>query len=73
MSEERRQVHPDEPSEGSGENVEAPGVQESHDDPGASGEGSSAEERAQEHPQQPAEGGDDEVDSPGADRPSDDA
>jgi hypothetical protein len=71
MSEERRQVHPQEPAEGSQGDVEAPGASGSPDDMGTGSEGSSAEERSQEHPQEPAEGGGEEVDAPGADRPSD--
>jgi hypothetical protein len=71
MSEERGQVHPQEPAEGSQGDVETPGLSGSHDDMESGSEGSSAEERSQEHPQEPAEGGDDDADSPGADRPSD--
>ena len=70
MSEERRQVHPEEPAEGSQEGVEAPGVSESSEGTGSSTDGSSEEERSQKHPQEPAEGGEDDVDAPGADRPS---
>ncbi|MBA2345304.1 MAG: hypothetical protein H0V83_09515 [Rubrobacter sp.] len=66
MSEGRRAVHPQEPAEGSEEDVEAPGIEESRDDLGTPDNG--AEERSSAHPQEPAEGGDDQIDEPGAHR-----
>lgn len=71
MSEERRQVHPQEPAEGSDEDVEAPGAEKSGPDR-ETAEGLNAEERSSEHPQEPAEGGEEEVEAPGADRSGDD-
>lgn len=67
MSEERRQVHPQEPAEGSEEDVEAPGAEKAGEDRGTA-DGTSAEERSYEHPQEPAEGGEDEVEAPGAEK-----
>jgi len=69
VSEERRQIHPQEPAEGSQEDVEAPDVQQARDDLGVPEE--DTEERSSTHPQEPAEGGEDQVDAPGVDRPGD--
>lgn len=72
--EERRQPHPQEPAEGSEENVDAPGAERPGDpaNPSTAGDsGKDAERRAAEHPQEPAEGGEDEEGAPGADKPSD--
>lgn len=70
--EERRQPHPQEPAEGSEEDINVPGADRPGDpaNPGtASGPGQDADERAAEHPREPAEGGEDE-ETPGADKPS---
>lgn len=64
MSEERRQVHPQEPAEGSEESVQAPGA-DKPDDHGETDEVSD-EERSSAHPREPAEGGEEEVEAPGA-------
>ena len=69
MSEER-QVHPQEPAEGSEENVQAPGAdrpegeEEIAQDVGAG-------TRSRQHPQEPAEGAEQDVGAPGADRARD--
>ncbi|MBA3426339.1 MAG: hypothetical protein H0U04_17795 [Rubrobacter sp.] len=67
MSESRRAAHPQEPVEGSKEDVEAPGIEEARDELGAPEE--KTVERSSAHPQEPAEGGEAEVEAPGADRP----
>lgn len=64
MSEER-QVHPQEPAEGSEEDVGASGAEKAGD--GVT-EKPSDKERSSEHPQEPAEGGEEEVEAPGASR-----
>lgn len=71
MSEEPRAPHPQEPAEGSEENIEAPGAEKAKEtntlgkptDP-------DTEENSSKHPQEPAEGGDDKEGPPGADKPS---
>lgn len=62
MSEERRQVHPQEPAEGAEENVEAPGA-EREGDSGNPGTFRDAEKQSSEHPQEPAEGAEDSVEA----------
>jgi len=65
MSEERAQ-HPQEPAEGSDEDVEAPGAERA-------GETDKDVEGAQpgQYPVEPAEGSEEDVDAPGADRAGD--
>ncbi len=67
MSEERP-VHPQEPAEGSEEDVGAPGADRAGDDE-RTAEGQQAESSA--HPQEPAEGSEEDVGAPGADRAGD--
>lgn len=67
MSEEP-QKHPQEPAEGSEEDVEAPGAEKADDtDRGEE----NAEGRPAEHPQEPAEGGEEEAGAPGAEKADD--
>jgi hypothetical protein len=66
MSEERTE-HPEEPSEGSEQDVGVPGAGRSGNDAGAS-ENTGGEARGSEHPTEPAEGGEDDVGAPGAER-----
>ena len=72
MGEERRQVHSQEPAEGSKEDVGASGAEKSYAADRDTAEGLNDEERSSEHPQEPAEGGEEEVEAPGADRSGDD-
>ena len=62
MSEERPQ-HPQEPAEGSDEDVGAPGTERAG---GAQDVGDEA--WPSRHPQEPAEGGEEDVETPGAER-----
>lgn len=68
MSEER-QIHPQEPAEGSEEDVEAPGAEKAGE-PGR-GQEENTEESSAEHPQEPAEGGEEDVEAPGAEKAGD--
>ncbi len=70
MSEER-QIHPQEPAEGSEQDVRAPGAERADDEENVA-EGASAEPRSREHPQEPAEGAEEDVGPPGAHEPDDD-
>lgn len=70
MSEEQRQIHPEEPAEGAEEKVETPGAEKS-DDRKSEG-GPSAEERSRSHPQEPAEGSEEDVEAPGVEAARDD-
>jgi hypothetical protein len=62
MSEERQQ-HPQEPAEGSEEDIGAPRVDRAGADRGAGGEAGPSR-----HPEEPAEGGEEDVETPGAER-----
>ncbi len=66
MNEERQQ-HPQEPAEGSEEDVGAPGADRAGDDD----RGVGGEARPSEHPEEPAEGSEEDVEAPGADRAGD--
>jgi hypothetical protein len=67
MSEERPRRCPEEPAEGSEEDVEVPGARRARDEEVPDGEAS--EEAPQpEHPEEPAEGGEEDVEAPGAER-----
>lgn len=66
MSEQRTE-HPQEPTEGSEEDVGAPGVDRSGNDTRAT-ENTGDEARPSEHPAEPAEGGEGDVEAPGAER-----
>ena len=66
MSEDQRQ-HPQEPAEGSEQDVGAPGVERAEKDAGK-GESSGDEAEATRHPEEPAEGGEEDVEAPGAER-----
>jgi hypothetical protein len=66
MSEERAQ-HPQEPAEGSDEDVETPGVERASGPRG----GGDEESGPAQHTQEPAEGSDEDVDAPGAERAGD--
>jgi len=66
MSEERPQ-HPQEPAEGGGDEVEAPGADRPSEGGGASAPG--GQERPSQGPDEPAEGAEEDVGAPGADRP----
>lgn len=69
MSEERPQ-HPQEPAEGSGEDVETPGAERSGDGEGAAGNGGD-KAKPSGHPEEPAEGAEEDVEPPGAQRSGD--
>jgi hypothetical protein len=65
MSEERTQ-HPQEPAEGSDEDVEAPGAERVRDtDKDAEGA------QPSQHPVEPAEGSEEDIDAAGAERAGD--
>jgi hypothetical protein len=67
MSEERSGQHPEEPAEGTEEDLQAPGAERARgeDVPGRD----TPEEAPQlEHPEEPAEGGEEDVEAPGAER-----
>lgn len=70
MSEERRQIHPQEPAEGAEENEETPGAEKSGNRKSA--KSPSAEERSGSHPQEPAEGFEEDVEAPGVQESRDD-
>jgi len=70
MSEEQRQ-HPQEPAEGSEQDVEAPGADRSGDDATKS-ESAGDEAKPSRHPEEPAEGGEENVEALGAERAGDD-
>ena len=70
MSEERS-GHPQEPAEGSEEDVGAPGAQRAKDDEGPA-EDVSEEAPQPEHTEEPAEGSEEDVEAPGAERAGDD-
>ncbi len=63
MSEERAQQHPQEPAEGSDEDVETAGARRA-------GETDKAAEgvRPSRHPEEPAEGSEEDVQAPGAEK-----
>jgi len=65
MSEE--QQHPQEPAEGSEEDVGAPGADRAGNDAGTA-EGAGDEARPSRHPAEPAEGSEEDVEAPGAER-----
>ncbi len=67
---EEREVHPQEPAEGSEQDVRAPGADRADGEEDV-GEDLSAEERSRQHPQEPAEGAEEDVRAPGADRARD--
>ena len=69
MSEER-QVHPQEPAEGSEQDVGAPGADRAGGERSVA-EGANDEARSREHPQEPAEGAEEDVGAPGAERAGD--
>jgi hypothetical protein len=68
---ERPEEHPQEPAEGSEEDVEAPGAERAgrrREGVGDAGDGA----KPSEHPAEPAEGADEDVEAPGAERAGDD-
>ncbi len=67
---EEREVHPQEPAEGSEEDVQEPGVDRADGEEDVV-EDVGAEERSLQHPQEPAEGAEEDVRAPGADRARD--
>ena len=66
MSDEQRQ-HPQEPAEGSEQDVGAPGAQRAENDARTT-EGADGEAGPSRHPEEPAEGGEEDVETPGAER-----
>ena len=67
MSEEQRQ-HPQEPAEGSDQDVGAPGADRAGNDAARIAENAPGEAGPSRHPTEPAEGGDEDVEAPGAER-----
>jgi hypothetical protein len=68
---EERQIHPQEPAEGSEEGVQAPGADRADGEEKVA-EDVSSEERSHQHPQEPAEGAKEDMGASGADRARDD-
>jgi hypothetical protein len=66
MSDEQRQ-HPQEPAEGSEQDVGAPGAQRAGNDAKTT-EGAGSEAGPFRHPEEPAEGDEEDVETPGAER-----
>lgn len=65
---ENLQEHPQEPAEGSDEDVEeAAGAERA----GETDEGAEGPRPSSRHPEEPAEGGEEDVEAPGAERPED--
>ncbi len=67
MSEEQRQ-HPQEPAEGSEQDVGAPGADRAENDPAKIAESAPDDAGPYRHPSEPAEGGEEDVEAPGAER-----
>ena len=67
MSEEQRQ-HPEEPAEGSEQDVGAPGAERAGTDAARIAESAPDEAGPSRHPTEPAEGGEESVEAPGAER-----
>ena len=67
MSEERQQLHPQEPAEGGEEDIGTPGADRAGDD-----QGTGDKVKPSAHPEEPAEGSEEDVEDPGAERAGDD-
>jgi hypothetical protein len=68
VSEERPQ-HPQEPAEGGGDEVEAPGADKSSEGVDTPDRPGAGRDNPSDHPDEPAEGDEEDVGASGADRP----